>query len=156
MAGGPKLPSGNPTARFIRRYVVVGIMTSRRITISEESFRALQAEGLVQGRGPSDVIDGLIMKAISPKAREALIAIGQSTATEKRKKSDSTQRRAARKPPLLDSEDRKKALIEMMEQPEPPTLEEMGTRLGGYDKGAVSRAISKLREEVEPTEQGVL
>jgi len=79
-------------------------MASRRITISDESYRALQAEGLVQGRGPGDVIDELIIKAISPKAREVLTTIGQPSATATKPKSDKaklTKRQLAKNPEAL-------------------------------------------------------
>lgn len=127
-------------------------MASRRITISDESYRALQAEGLVQGRGPGDVIDELIIKAISPKAREVLTTIGQPSATVKGKKGNLATKQPARRGALLDNDSRKQQLIDMVRAGD-ITLEEMGSRLGGYDKGAVSRAIQKLKAAGEISEE---
>ncbi len=129
-------------------------MAGRRVTISEETYKALQAEGLVRGKSPGGVLEELVVEGISPKAREVLTTIGQTTATAKREKGDLSTKQQDRRPPLLASDSRKEKLIEMMKQPEPPTLEEMGARLGGYDKAAVSRAISKLRESGELEEGG--
>lgn len=58
------------------------------------------------------------------------------------------RKRRSPKPPILEDDERKRLLIEMA-QGGGITLAEMGERLGGYDKGAVSRAISKLRESGE-------
>lgn len=56
------------------------------------------------------------------------------------------------KPPILEDSERKRLLIEMV-QASGLALAEMGEQLGGYDKGTVSRAISKLREAGELSEE---
>lgn len=61
---------------------------------------------------------------------------------------DGARKRRSPKPPILEDDERRAKLIEMVRTGE-LTLAEMGERLGGYDKGAVSRAISKLREAGE-------
>lgn len=58
------------------------------------------------------------------------------------------RKRRSPKPPILEDDERKRLLIEMA-RAGGLTLAEMGERLGGYDKGAVSRAIAKLKEEGE-------
>jgi len=58
------------------------------------------------------------------------------------------RKRRSPKPPILEDDERKRLLIEMVRSGE-QTLAQMGERLGGYDKAAVSRAISKLKEEGE-------
>ena len=63
-------------------------MTTRRVTISEEVYRSLRAEGLVTGESPGDVLARLVGGGISPKAREVLTTIGETSATEKRKIGD--------------------------------------------------------------------
>lgn len=132
-------------------------MTYQRVAISPDARRALQIEAAITGETIPATLERLILTGISQKAKDALIAIGETSATAKKPKSDKaklTQRRSAKKPPLLDSDSRKEKLIEMVKQPETPTLEEMGGRLGGYDKAAVSRAISRLRESGELEGEG--
>ena len=127
-------------------------MTGRRITISEETYKALQAEGLVTGESQGDVLARLVEGGISQKAREVLRTIGQPSATVKGKKGNLATKQPARRGALLDNDSRKQQLIDMVRAGD-ITLEEMGSRLGGYDKGAVSRAIQKLKAAGEISEE---
>lgn len=63
-------------------------MTARRLTISEETYRALQAEGLVSGENPGAVLERVVSGGISQKAREILTTIGETTAKAEKPKSD--------------------------------------------------------------------
>jgi hypothetical protein len=75
MAGWMKLPSTKSTAGLIHPGVPVDDMTVRRVTITEETYRALQAEALVCGEGPGGVLARLVERGISPKAKEILSTI---------------------------------------------------------------------------------
>jgi len=63
-------------------------MTGRRLTISEETYKALQAESLVRGKNPGVVLEELVMGGISPQAGEILITIGEPTAKADKPKSN--------------------------------------------------------------------
>jgi negative regulator of replication initiation len=67
-------------------------MPLRRIAISEEVYRALQAEGLVTGESPGAILDRLVSGGISTKARGILTTIGQPSATERGKNAISPKR----------------------------------------------------------------
>ena len=125
-------------------------MTGRRITISEETYKALQAEGLVTGESQGDVLARLVEGGISQKAREVLRTIGQPSATVKGKKGNLATKQPARRGALLDNDSRKQQLIDMVRAGD-ITLEEMGSRLGGYDKGP---GIKGVRESRTPLDVG--
>ena len=89
--GWPKLPSAYPPVGLIRPGGAVDSMTARRLTISEETYKALQAEGLVTGESPGAVLERLVSGGISQKAREVLNAIGETTAKAIKPKSGKGQ-----------------------------------------------------------------
>ena len=66
--------------------VPVVAMTVRRIAVSEETYKALQAEGLVCGESPAAVLERLVSGGISPKARGILTTIGQPVAKAEKPK----------------------------------------------------------------------
>lgn len=154
-SGGPSVYPGvlsETTAGLNLPGGFVDDMTGRRIAVSEETYKALQAEGLVCGESQGDVLARLVEGGISQKAREVLRTIGQPSATVKGKKGNLATKQPARRGALLDNGSRKQQLIDMVRAGD-ITLEEMGSRLGGYDKGAVSRAIQKLKAAGEISEE---
>lgn len=83
------LPSGFPSLRavgLIHRGGVVDDMPARRIAVSEETYKALQAEGLVCGESPAAVLERLVSGGISPTARGILTTIGQPVAKAEKPK----------------------------------------------------------------------
>ena len=87
------------------------------------------------------------MEAISPKARDVLTTIGEPTATPERRKGQKATKPRGRRGALLASDSRKQKLIEMVNAG--ASLSSIGEALGGYEKGGVARAISKLKEAGE-------
>lgn len=81
-----KLPSAYSTAGLILPCGVVDDMTGRRIAVSEETYKALQAEGLVCGESPAAVLERLVCGGISPTARGILTTIGQPVAKAEKPK----------------------------------------------------------------------
>jgi len=79
-------------------------MTGRRLTISEETYKALQAEGLVTGESPGDVLARVVSDGISQKAREILRTITTvSDPTAKVDKPTVTKARLTDSPQALQS-----------------------------------------------------
>ena len=97
-------------------------MSNRRIAISEEVYRGLQAEMLVTGESQGDVLARLVEGGISQKAREVLRTIGQPSATVNGKKGNLATKQPARRGALLDNDSRKQQLIDMA-RPGDVTLE---------------------------------
>lgn len=88
-SGGPSVYPGvlsETTAGLILPGGVVDDMTGRRIAVSEETYKALQAEGLVCGESPAAVLERLVSGGISQKAREVLSAIGEPSAKAEKPK----------------------------------------------------------------------
>jgi len=61
-------------------------MPVRRVTISEDCYKALRAEGLVTGESPAAVLERLVSGGISPTARGILTTIGQPVAKAEKPK----------------------------------------------------------------------
>lgn len=102
--GSPKLPSGFPSLRavgLILSGVLLEVMAIRRITISEETYKALQVEGLVCGESPGAVLERLVSGGISPMAKEILTTIGEGTA--KAEKPDVSKARLTDNPQALQA-----------------------------------------------------
>ena len=103
-----KLPSGFPSfgVGLIHRGGVVAGMSNRRIAISEEVYRGLQAEMLITGESQGDVLARLVEGGISQKAREVLRTIGQPSATVNGKKGNLAAKQPARCGTLPDNDSR--------------------------------------------------
>jgi len=86
--------------------VAVDSMATRRVSISEEAYRSLQAEGLVTGESPGAVLERCILNGVSQKAREVLTTIGQPSATVNGKKGNLATKQPARCGALLDNDSR--------------------------------------------------
>ena len=88
-------------------------MATRRVSISEEAYRGIQAEGLVTGESLGAVLERCILTGVSQKAREVLTAISQPSATVNEKKGNLATKQPARCGTLLDNDSHKKQLIDM-------------------------------------------
>lgn len=113
----------------------------RRVTISEDCYRALQAEGLVTGESPGAVLERLVGGGISPKAREVLTTIGEPSATDKGKIGDLAPRRAAR---LVDDPGALQSIRDLWQSGETNRAEI--ARIIGYPKATVAENIKKMLE----------
>ena len=115
----------------------------RRITISEDCFRALQAEGLVSGESLGDVLDRVVLKGISPKAREILSSIGESSVKVDKQKSNIAR--------LIDNPEALQAIKDMWRSGEQNRAEI--ARQIGYPKATVAENIKKMLEAGELEEE---
>ena len=127
-------------------------MPVRRVTISEDCYKALQAEGLVSGKSPAAVLGRCILNGVSQKAREVLSTIGETSATEKRKiglsdsKARAPKRQLAKNPEALE---RVKELWRGGERNQQTIAEAVG-----YARSTVGGQIRRLLEEGELAGEG--
>jgi len=119
-------------------------MTGRRIAVSEETYKALQAEGLVCGESPAAVLERLVSGGISQKAREVLSAIGEPSA--KAEKPDVT------KPKLTDNPQALQAIRDLW-QSGVRSRAAIGREVG-YAKSTVAENIRRMLAAGELQEEG--
>jgi len=67
-------------------------MPGRRITVSEETYRALQAEGLVRGKSPGGVLAELVEEGISQTAKKVLGTVSQKATKTKKPETPNNQK----------------------------------------------------------------
>jgi len=142
-----KLPSGFPSLRAVGLILPGGFvddMTGRRITISEETHKALQAEGLVCGESPAAVLERLVSGGISQKAREVLSAIGEPSAKAEKPK--------VTKPKLTDNPQALQAIRDLW-QSGVRSRAAIGREVG-YAKSTVAENIRRMLAAGELQEEG--
>ena len=119
-------------------------MTGRRITVSEETHKALQAEGLVCGESPAAVLERLVSGGISQKAREVLSAIGEPSAKAEKPK--------VTKPKLTDNPQALQAIRDLWRSGE--RNQAAIARTVDYPRATVNENIRRMLAAGELQEEG--
>ena len=138
------LPFAYSTAGLIRPGAPVDDMTIRRITISEDCYKALQAEGLVSGESPAAVLERLVIGGISQKAREVLSAIGEPSAKAEKPK--------VTKPKLTDNPQALQAIRDLWRSGE--RNQAAIARTVDYPRATVNENIRRMLAAGELQEEG--
>ena len=119
-------------------------MPVRRVTISEDCYKALRAEGLVTGESPAAVLERLVSGGISPTARGILTTIGQPVAKAEKPK--------VTKPKLTDNPQALQAIRDLW-QSGVRSRAAIGREVG-YAKSTVAENIRRMLAAGELQEEG--